>query len=249
MKKYLWSILIVVWFVGVGAVPALAAPRMELLPATVLSMAWFVLIVPLAFFMKKGTPADDVIGFTICWVVGSWATWIPLFILTNRITYSFYYLPTIPALCLGAALLLDKLLAKTEKRSNRRFRKMIKGGIAFFIFCHLAVFCLLSPVRLPISIAASILVLAFSLDYLGYSWQTTASAVIGVTAGILGLKYILYPYLERWFGTETIIGLYPARLEFWAVGGGALLVAVAVVFLVLRRLVFRPPPEAPLVPV
>jgi hypothetical protein len=245
MKRHLGTILLVVWFVGVGAVPALAMPRMELLPATVISMAWFVLIIPLVFFMKRDTLKDNTSMFILFWLVGSWAVWIPLAILTDRITYSFYYLPSVPALCLAAALLFDRLLSSAEKRHNKEFRSFIKGSIALFIFFHLAVFCLLSPVKLSISIAASILVLAFTLDYLEYSWQTTASAVIAVTFGILGLRYILYSYLEKWFGTDTIIGLYPARLEFWATGAGVTLAMIGVVFTILRKYVLRTSPEAP----
>ena len=132
-------------------------------------------------------------------------------------------------------------LESAEKRRNKEFRGLLQGSIALFIFFHLVVFCLLSPVKLSISIPASILVLAFTLDYLEYSWQTTASAVIAVTLGVLGLRYILYSYLEKWFGTETIVGLYPASLEFWAVGGGVTLAVITVAFILLKKFVFKKP--------
>jgi dolichyl-phosphate-mannose-protein mannosyltransferase len=191
------------------------------------------------YAMRRAFKGSNPALFALCWFLGAWFIWVPLSLITDRVSFSFYYLPSVPALCLAAALLFDRLFSSAEKRHNKEFRSFIKGSIALFIFFHLAVFCLLSPVKMSISIAASILVLAFTLDYLEYSWQTTASAVIAVTAGVLGLRYILYSYLEKWFGTDTIIGLYPARLEFWAVGAGVTLVVIGVVFILLKKLILK----------
>jgi hypothetical protein len=249
MKRRLWFILPVVWFVGVGVVPTVAIAHMSLVPAAIVSVLWFALVIPLILFMKKNGEWSNTMAFVFFWLVGTWAVWIPLAILTNRITYSFYYLPTVPALCLAAALLFKKLFDAAEGKHNRDFRGFIRGSIAFFIFLHLVIFCLLAPDKLSISIPASILILAFSLDFLGYSWQTMFSSVAAVTGGVLFLRYALYRYLEQWFGTATIVGLYPASIWFWVVGTAASLVVAAIILVVLRRWVLRskksePPPVA-----
>jgi len=150
------------------------------------------------------------------WIVGAWAAWIPLVIVTNRITYAFYLLPTVPALCLGRRCCSGACWISPEAVTARGcYPRMV----AFMVFLHLAVFCLLSPVRLSISIPVSLLVLAFSLSCLGYAWRTMLSAVLAVAAGLLGLRYILYSRLEGWFGSDTILGNYPASMWFWIVGG------------------------------
>ncbi len=253
MKRKLYVIMPVVWFIGVGVVPTLLAGHVSNSLAAVISYGWYALIIPIIFFMKNTTAKDNTVAFALFWIVGSWAAWIPLSILTDRITYSFYYLPTIPVLCLGAALLLNRGLAYAESPRNRDFRGFIKGfikaGVGIFIFLHLIAFCLLVPNNLYISIPTAILVLAFCLDFLLYSYQTMISVTIAVTTGVLFLRFVLYRFLERWFGTETIIGLYPANLWFWAVGAASTLIVMFVVFGVLRRFVFRrvdasaPPPE------
>jgi len=249
MKRKLHVIMPVVWFVGIGVIPTLLNGHVSNSVAAVLSYGWFALIAPIAFFMKKSAPKDNTMAFALFWFVGSWAAWIPLSILTDRITYSFYYLPTVPVLCLGTALLVNRALAYAESPRNREFRGFIKGMVAFFILLHLVAFCLLIPNNLYISIPTAVLVLAFCLDYLLYSYQTMLSVTIAVTTGILFLRFVLYRFLEMWFGTDTFIGLYPASPWFWAVGAAVTLVVMSVVFWVLRRWVFRvtntlPPPTA-----
>ncbi|MCL2149814.1 MAG: phospholipid carrier-dependent glycosyltransferase [Dehalococcoidia bacterium] len=241
MKRKLHVILPVVWFIGVGVVPALLTGRVSALLATIVSYIWFAMIVPIAFIMRKETAKDNSVAFALFGMVGVWAAWIPLAIITDRITYSFYYLPAIPLLCLGAGLLINQAFAFAENRHNRDFRGFIKAVVAFLLFFHLVVFCLLIPNELTISIPVAILVLAFSLDYLGYSYQTMFSATIAVTAGVLGLRFILYRYLERWFGTETILGLYPASIWFWVVAVIVTLAAITVIFWVFRRWILRRP--------
>jgi len=249
MKRKLYVLLPIAWFIGVGVVPTLLVGRVSTLVAAVISYGWFALIIPLILFMRKGTPKNNTIVFALFWFVGAWAAWIPLSILTDRITYSFYYLPTVPVLCLGTGLLVNGALNFAERPRNYDFRGFVKGMIACFLFFHLVVFCLLIPNNLYISIPTAILVLAFSLDYLGYSYQTMTSAIVAVSVGILGLRFVLYSYLEKWFGTDTIVGLYPANIWFWVTGIIVTAITIALIFGILRRWVLRstvvrPPPPA-----
>jgi len=240
MKRHFYALLPIAWFIGLGVIPTLVVGHLSSFAAAIVSYAWFALIIPMILFMMKGTPKHDTVAFALFWIIGAWATWIPLAILTDRITYSFYYLTTVPVLCLGAGMLVNRALSFAEKSHNRDFHGFTKGAVAIFLFFHLVVFCLLVPNNLYISIPASILVLAFALDYLGYRYQTMFSAVIAISLGILGLRFILYGFLEKWFGTETIIGLYPANIWFWIVGMIITTLVIVLIFAVLRRWILRP---------
>jgi hypothetical protein len=200
---------------------------------------WFLSLLAIPYFIWRSFKNDELALFGLCWIIGTWLLWVPLSLLTDRVSFSFYYLPTVPALCLGGALLINKGLNFGASREGRDFNGFIKALLGILLFLHLVFFCLLGPDKLSISISASILVLAFSLDYLGFSYQTTLSAVVSVTLGVLGLRYVLYRYLERWFGTETIVGLYPASLSFWAVGITVTLAFMGLVFWILRGSVLR----------
>ena len=240
MKRNLHTIMLVAWFVGLGVISTVFTAWTGGLLAAIVSYGWFALIIPLVFFMKQDTVEDNTKAFALFWLIGSWAAWIPLAILTDRITYSFYYLPTVPVLCLGAGLLVNRALNFADSDRKRNLRNLAKGAVACLLFLHLVAFCLLIPNKLTISIPTAILMLAFALDYLGYSYQTMISAIIAVTVSILGLRFILYRYLEQWFGTETIIGLYPANIWFWVVGALFTVILMSLVFWALRRWVLRP---------
>jgi len=240
MKRKIYIILPVIWFIGVGAVPALITGIMDSALAAVISYTWFVMVIPIIFLMRRGKGLDNAFAFSLFWFIGIWATWIPLAIITDRITYSFYYLPTIPVLCLIAGLLIHRVLGFAEKPINRDFRGFTRASVGLLLFMHLVIFCLLIPNSLIISIPTAIMVLAFSMDYLGFSQRTMVTATVAITVGVLSLRFVFYGFLEKWFGTETIIGLYPANIWFWVVGFMSSFAVITLVFISLRKWVLKP---------
>jgi hypothetical protein len=48
--------------------------------------------------------------FGVAWFIGTYVIWIPLSLITNRISYIFYFLPTVPVFCLGLGMGIDHLL-------------------------------------------------------------------------------------------------------------------------------------------
>jgi hypothetical protein len=241
-KNIIYMLLLAVWFAGIWVIPTLLLGHVSSSIASVISFSWFavpVIIYAVFFLIKKELREDKIALFVLCWLIGTWATWIPLSIISDRVSFSFYFLPTIPALCLAGALLLDRFLRFADGRHNEDFRGFTRGAVAFMVFFHLVLFCILGPINLPLSIPAALLVLAFTLDYLEYSWRTNLSAVVSIGAGVLMLRYFLYSYLEKWFGTETIVGLYPANPWFWVTGAAITLAVIAIAFFILRRLILR----------
>ena len=67
--------------------------------------------------------------FVVAWFIGTWVVWIPLDIITNRVTFIFYFLSTVPAICLGLGMGMDELIdfwrttrppRKTQGQDRRR---------------------------------------------------------------------------------------------------------------------------------
>lgn len=186
--------------------------------------------------------------FALCWFIGAWAVWIPLSIATDRITYMFYYLPTIGAVCLVTSMILSGLLDKTRARQRGALKGFLETVVALFLLLHLVAFCLISPVKLWISIPACLLLLLFTLDYLGYSWRFLVQTGVAVGAWTPILCYSLVPALIKWTGSSNDYSGYPQSGWVWLGASAGSALSVAIIFLMTGRLLRRfqpalPPPD------
>ncbi len=228
-RKVIWMLVLTAWFLGVWLVPTLAAGRLTDTGASIISIGWFALIIPIIFVIKNRLPLNNTAAFALFWIVGAWLAWVPLSILTDRNSYSWYYLTAIPALCLGAALIIEMLVSKAANGQDKSWFNPGRKIVILFLFWHLASFAVLSPLTLRISVPLGILLLGFSLFYLRFSWQEIFRAVFSAAASALALRYVFYPQLEHWFGASTTLGNYPVNPSFWL--AGSLLVSLMMVLL------------------
>ena len=99
------------------------------------------------FEPQKGNPVAQ---FALIWFIISYLTWIPLTLITNRVTYVFYFLPTTGAMCIGIALAIKDIVGKCQRRTLIYGRKT-KGiramyvGLAIYLLLHLAIFVIFNP--------------------------------------------------------------------------------------------------------
>ena len=111
-----------------------------------LSPAVWLLMIPTALFMLyKAVRRDDAGLFGFAWFFGTFVLWIPISIATNRVSFIFYFYPTIGALCLGLGLAADKIMAWLPSRT-RKIKIPVWSGLVIFFLVHAASFVLLSPV-------------------------------------------------------------------------------------------------------
>jgi dolichyl-phosphate-mannose--protein O-mannosyl transferase len=127
------------------------------------------LVIPFALWhsFKKNNAAI----FVVCWLIGTWLLWIPISIATDRVSFIFYFLPSIGAICLGTALILGKMVDKAVARRRGKLKRVLELLVLLFILAHMVAFCWVSPVRLWVSIPACVLLLVFAVAYLGYNWK------------------------------------------------------------------------------
>jgi predicted membrane-bound dolichyl-phosphate-mannose-protein mannosyltransferase len=109
--------------------------------------------------------------FAVCWMIGTWAVWIPISIMTDRSSFLFYFLPTVGACCLIGALIIEDLIKHMNKTPSKAKRLIEKIILMVLIVGHLVAFCVLSPDKLYISIPISLIVLALTIDQLGFDFK------------------------------------------------------------------------------
>lgn len=112
------------------------------------NLSIWVFMIPIVLYMiYRAIKGSDAGLFGTAWFFGTFLLWIPVSILTNRISFVYYFYPTIGALCIGLGLGLNEALEWVSSKTRKIKVPVIAGIIAFFIF-HLASFVILSPIFL-----------------------------------------------------------------------------------------------------
>lgn len=84
--------------------------------------------------------------FGVAWFFGTYLIWIPATIITQRVTYPYYFYPAVGAVCIGMAIGMADLVAFFKRRRTGKLRWVAITFVALVIVLHLFSFYILSPV-------------------------------------------------------------------------------------------------------
>ena len=114
------------------------------------------LILPIIGYMiYKMIKKNKVAGLVVLWFLATYVIWIPLDILTNRVTFVFYFLSTTPAICIGRGIAISDWLNYLKKRRTEMNRlttgvALSYSAIGLYLFLHLAIFIIFCPAIPPL---------------------------------------------------------------------------------------------------
>ncbi|HSW57143.1 MAG TPA: glycosyltransferase family 39 protein [Dehalococcoidales bacterium] len=110
------------------------------------SLAVWPLIVPLVLYMAyRAAKGSDAGLFGLAWFIGTFILWIPISIATNRVSFIFYFYPTLGAFCLGLGMALAELIGWLKNR-RKRVKIPIWAGICLILLVHIATLVVLTPI-------------------------------------------------------------------------------------------------------
>ena len=107
---------------------------------------WALIIPTFAYLVYKAVRGSNAGLFGASWFAGTYLLWIPISLITDRVSYIFYFYPTIGAICLGLGLGLAELLGIFKKRKAGKLKWTLLGIVVFILLSHLVSFVILSPV-------------------------------------------------------------------------------------------------------
>jgi len=131
-----------------------------------ISPSIWALIIPVVLYITfRAIKGNSVALFSLLWFASTYLIWIPVSLITDRISYIFYFYPTIGAICIGLALGLSQLCDIGRTGQMGRLRRVARLAIPGFLLLHLAAFIILTPVsywwKLPACVALYILARLF----------------------------------------------------------------------------------------
>lgn len=122
---------------------------------------WALTIPTLAFLAYATRKACSAAAFSLAWFAGTFLFWVGINLLTDRITYIFYFFPTMGALCMGIALGAGWMRGQSAAKGPRWRSNSLRALLPLYLLGHLVAFAVLSPVsywwKLPGCILAYVL--------------------------------------------------------------------------------------------
>jgi dolichyl-phosphate-mannose--protein O-mannosyl transferase len=84
--------------------------------------------------------------FGISWFTGTYLIWIPVSIITDRVTYLYYFYPTVGSICIGLGLVIGRLIEFWKTRRMSKLKWMLMVLVGGYLIFHIMVFVWLSPI-------------------------------------------------------------------------------------------------------
>jgi dolichyl-phosphate-mannose-protein mannosyltransferase len=111
-----------------------------------ISLTIWILMIPIVLYLLYRAIKRNEVGlFGFAWFLGTFLFWIPISIVTNRISFIFYFYPTIGALCLGLGSGLSEAWQWASTRSVK-VKYSIASGITIVLILHFLCLVVLSSV-------------------------------------------------------------------------------------------------------
>jgi predicted membrane-bound dolichyl-phosphate-mannose-protein mannosyltransferase len=107
---------------------------------------WALIMPTFLYLIYRAIKRDEAGLFGVAWFFGNFLIWIPATIITDRVTYPYYFYPTIGSICIGLGIFLAWLLEIFKKRGSGKLRWVLLSIVILYLMAHLASFVIMSPV-------------------------------------------------------------------------------------------------------
>ena len=106
---------------------------------------WALIMPTFCYMVFLAIKRNEAALFGVAWFFGTFMLWIPATFITDRVTYPYYFYPTIGAICIGLGIFLAWLLDIFKKRQSGKLRWVLLSIVVLFLMAHLASFIIMSP--------------------------------------------------------------------------------------------------------
>ena len=133
-----------------------------------ISPSIWALIIPVVLYITfKAIKGSSIAIFSLSWFASTYLIWIPASLITDRISYIFYFYSTIGAICIGLALGLSQLSEIGGTGQRDRMRSIARLAIPVYLLLHLAAFVILTPVPYWWKVPSCLVLYVYARYFLG----------------------------------------------------------------------------------
>jgi dolichyl-phosphate-mannose-protein mannosyltransferase len=130
------------WILKVDLLPFYYRPHYV---GTIGLTVWYFIIPLVGYMIYRTVLRNEAAHFALWWFFGTFILWIPLSIITDRISFVFYFFPSIGAICIGLGLAFAQLADAWRFGVSKAWRWASIIGLAGYLILHVVLFLALSP--------------------------------------------------------------------------------------------------------
>jgi len=131
------------WLYSFKSIPVNYVPHYT----AAISYSIWVLIVPVfAYLIYRAVKRDEAGLLGLSWFIAAYLIWIPAVLVTQRVTYIYYFYPAVGAICLGLGIALEQLLDTFKNRPSGKLKWLALSAVIAVLAAHVISFILLTPV-------------------------------------------------------------------------------------------------------
>lgn len=106
---------------------------------------WALIMPTFAYMVFRAIRKNEAALFGAAWFFGTFIFWIPVTLITDRVSYIYYFYPSVGAICIGLGIFLGWLVDIFKKRESGKLRWVLLAIVILFLMAHLASFIIMSP--------------------------------------------------------------------------------------------------------
>jgi dolichyl-phosphate-mannose-protein mannosyltransferase len=107
---------------------------------------WVAIIPVFLYLLYLAIKRNEAGIFGSAWFFSTYLIWIPASLISNRISYIYYFYPSVGAICIGLGVGLSKLINIFNERPSGRLKWAALTVVLIFLLSHVALFVIMSPV-------------------------------------------------------------------------------------------------------
>jgi predicted membrane-bound dolichyl-phosphate-mannose-protein mannosyltransferase len=130
------------WVIGYKTMPYWWNPNFI---SAISPSVWALIIPAFAYMVYRAVKRDEAGLFGAAWFFSTYILWIPLSLITNRVSYPFYFYPSVGAVCLGIGMGISQLIDIFKGRKSGKLKWTILGVIVLIFVAHIVSFMILYP--------------------------------------------------------------------------------------------------------
>lgn len=130
------------WLINYKAMPYWWTPHYI---AAISPSIWALIIPTFAYMLYKAIKRDNAGLFGVAWFSSTYLLWIPASLITNRISYPFYFYPSIGAICIGLGMGISQLIDLFQRRKSGKLKWTVLGIVVLIFLVHIVSFMILYP--------------------------------------------------------------------------------------------------------
>lgn len=120
-------------------------PKYEINPSWSL---WALIIPSMCYMLYRAVQKrwDSFSLFVLLWFSGIFFSWLAIYLIWDRLMYSFYFYPAIGSVSLASGYMLSQMLSLPSVRNKPAYGWMSAIPVALFLLAHFVMFWLMAPV-------------------------------------------------------------------------------------------------------